>query len=236
MTLRVLLVDDEPLARSRLRRLLGAHEDVEVVGEAGSGAEALSQIAALQPDALLLDIEMPGMDGLALAEDPRAPAVVFTTAHAQYGVEAFEADAADYLLKPVSRERLARALEKLRTHLGAARRADAGESEAWRLVVTEGARKRFLDARSVDLFLADQKYVVCTVDGQELVLRESLDALETRLAPLGFVRAHRGALVRRDAVVAFDASGGGTLSMRDGGEVPVSRRALASVKAALGVT
>lgn len=117
MTLRVLVVDDEALARARLVRMLARVHDIEVVGEAATGAEALDRARALRPDLLLLDVDMPGLDGFGVAEAVDAPLVVFTTAHAQYAALAFEADAVDYLLKPVVQERLERALEKVRQRL-----------------------------------------------------------------------------------------------------------------------
>lgn len=228
--MKVLVVDDEPLARARLVRMLARIDDVEVVGEAGDGAEALRAARELAPDLILLDIDMPELDGLAVAEHADLPPIVFTTAHAKFALDAFEADAVDYLLKPVSKERLARAIEKARGR-APARSVD----EAWRLVVTDGSMRVFADAREVTCFLADQKYVVFRWQGRELLLRESLDALETRLTPLGFLRPNRGALVRRDAVVAFDAAEGGTLVLSDEQRIPVSRRALGAIRDALGL-
>lgn len=220
-----LIVDDEPIARARIRRLL-ARLDVELAGEAGDGEEALALARRQRPDVVLLDIDMPRLDGLAVADAIDAP-VIFTTAHRQHALEAFEADAYDYLLKPIGEGRLRRALEKVR--------ARGHASEPWRLVVTEGAVKRFVDARDVDAFFADEKYVAFEADGEERLVRESLDALATRLVGYGFLRAHRGALVRRDAVEAYDASDGGTLVLRSGARVPVSRRAGPIVRAALGL-
>lgn len=223
---RVLVVDDEPLARARLVRMLGRIEGVEVVGEGADGAEAIERAMELEPDVLMLDIDMPGVDGLAVAEHPGLPPVIFTTGHAAYAVDAFDARAVDYLLKPISQERLERALERI---------APRPASEPWRLVVHDGSLRVFVDAREVGCFLADQKYVSFEWRGRELLLRESLDALEEKLAPSGFLRANRGALVRRDAIVAFDASGGGTLVLTGDARIPVSRRALATIREALGV-
>lgn len=228
--MRILIVDDEPIARSRLVRLLARVDGVEVCGEAANGIEALRLAKELLPDAMLLDVDMPGMDGLAVAEDPDAPPVIFTTAHPQHALEAFEANAYDYLLKPVSLERLERALDKVR-----ARGAPLSSDEPYRLVVSEGSIRRFVDAREVSCFVADQKYVAFRWQGAELLLRESLDALEARLAPYGFLRVNRGAIVRRDAVAAWDASEGGSVVLEDGERVPVSRRAAPAVRAALGL-
>jgi len=226
--MRVLVVDDEPIARARIARMLGRIDGAEAVGEAGDGVEALAQVAALRPDVLVLDIDMPKLDGLAVAEDPSAPAVIFTTAHAQHALDAFELDAFDYLLKPIGRDRLARALDKVRARRGPS-------DEPWRIVVRDGSVKRFVDARAVDAFHSDHKYVSFCFEGETLLCRESLDGLEARLAELGFLRVNRGALVRRDAVAAYDAAAGGAVVLRDGARVPVSRRAAASIRQALGV-
>ncbi|MCB9598595.1 MAG: response regulator transcription factor [Sandaracinaceae bacterium] len=228
--MRILVVDDEPIARARLVRLLGRIEGAEVAGEASTGAEALELVDRLRPDALLLDIDMPGLDGLAVAERPGIPPVIFTTAHQQFALEAFEANAYDYLLKPVAKERLERGLARV-----AARAAVApADPEPWRLVVSDGALKRFVDARAIDAFTSDQKYVAFRVDGEEVLTRESLDALEARLGPLGFVRANRGALVRREAITAYDTAAGEVV-LSGGDRVPVSRRAAPAVRAALGL-
>jgi two-component system LytT family response regulator len=233
--MRALIVDDEELARTRLRRLLAEHPDVDIVGEASHGQEALERIAALSPDIVFLDIEMPGVDGLHVAESTTTSLVVFTTSHTRYGVDAFEANALDYLIKPISRERLGRALTKARTQLAIPKGTSVEPPAPWRLVVTDGPKKRFIDAREVDCFVSDQKYVTFRIAGEQLLLRDSLDSLEERLGPLGFIRAHRGALVRIDAVTAFDTSEGGSLVLRDGTSIPVSRRAVPAVRSALGL-
>src|SRR5450631_3273306 len=126
--MRILVVDDEELARGRLIRLLSAIPDIKVVGQAADGASALVQIEALRPDLVLLDVDMPGLDGLAVAERPEMPPIVFTTAHSKFAVDAFEADAYDFLLKPVSRERLLRAIEKVRARSAAAPPPMAGSA------------------------------------------------------------------------------------------------------------
>ena len=230
--MRILIVDDEPIARARLRRLIAKIEGVEVLGEAANGTEALRLAKDLAPDLMLLDVDMPGMDGLAVAEDESAPPIVFTTAHPQHALEAFDAGAHDYLLKPVSLERLERAIARVRVRAGG---PEPVPDEPWRLVVSDGSLRHFVDAREVSCFVADQKYVVFRIGERELLLRESLDALETRLAPFGFLRANRGALVRRDAVQAWDAADGGSVVLSDGSRVPVSRRAAGGLRAALGL-
>ena len=233
--MRVLIVDDEPLARSRLRRLCARIEGVEVCGEAGDGEAALASIAALAPDVVLLDIDMPGLDGLAVAESrgEAGPAVIFTTAHARYALDAFEADALDYLLKPVVPERLERALAKVRR---ARARPEGSGTDASRLTVQDGSTLRVFDVRQIRRFRATDKYVVFHCEGAEHETRESLASLETRLAPLGFVRVHRAELVRLDSVRALEPEPGGaaTLVLDDGSRVPVSRRSATEVRRMLG--
>ncbi|MDQ3034540.1 MAG: LytTR family DNA-binding domain-containing protein [Myxococcota bacterium] len=234
--MRVLVVDDEPVARQRLIRLLEQIPDVEVIGEASSAKDALATIARLAPDLVLLDIEMPGVDGLSLAALTDLPPIVFVTAHTTHALAAFEVGAHDYLVKPVDQARLAAALDRVRDRIASgAAEEQATAPEPWRLTVIDGSLRRFVDAREVTCFLAQEKYVSFVVGGRELLVRESLDALEQRLAPLGFLRANRGALVRRSAIEAFDASGGGTLVLTGGESIPVSRRALSAIRQTLGV-
>ncbi|WP_437756924.1 LytR/AlgR family response regulator transcription factor [Sorangium sp. So ce1389] len=259
MTVRVLVVDDEALARARLVRMLARVEDTEVVGEAATGAQALERARELHPDLLLLDVDMPGLDGFGVAEAVGAPLVVFTTAHAQYAALAFEADAVDYLLKPVVQERLERALEKVRQRVRArsvmatsarppepspvtaapaagerAAEAAAGVSTAALLTVHDGGKVRFFDPLRVTRFRADDKYTAFLLDGEEHLLRESLSTLEERLAPFGFVRVHRAELVRANAVRALTPDAGGALlHLSDGQTVSVSRRSLPALKQAL---
>ncbi|AUX22487.1 LytR family transcriptional regulator [Sorangium cellulosum] len=256
MRLRALVVDDEALARARLVRMLARVQDTEVVGEAATGADALSLSRALRPDLLLLDVDMPGLDGFGVAEAVDAPLVVFTTAHAQYAALAFEADAVDYLLKPVAQERLERALEKVRQRLlarsitaaatrppepAAAPSARASEaapagSTAALLTVHDGGKVRFFDPLRVTRFRAEDKYTAFSLDGEEHLLRESLSTLEERLAQLGFLRVHRAELVRASAIRALTPEAGGALlHLSDGQTVSVSRRFLPALRQALGM-
>jgi DNA-binding LytR/AlgR family response regulator len=217
---KVLVVDDEALARRRLRRLCAELPGVEVVGEAGDGGEAGALLAQLDPDVVLLDIHMPGVDGLALARQLGArPAVVFTTADASLALAAFDVAAVDYLLKPVARERLARALEKV-----AARPAAPAPP---RVSARDGQVLHVVDARQVTRFYALDKYTAFLAAGRELLCEESLGSLEARLADHGFLRVHRGELIRLGAVVALD---GELVRLVDGQEARVSRRQLGELR------
>jgi DNA-binding LytR/AlgR family response regulator len=242
---RVLVVDDEPLARARLLRMLADIEGVEAVGEAGSGREALDRIAALAPDCVLLDVRMPGLGGLEVAKATGVP-VIFTTAHDAYAVEAFELSAVDYLLKPVRRERLLRALEKVRQG-GAAvpARIDAllqrllaaaGPAPLARIHARRGNAVHLFDPTEIVRFTAAAGYTSFQRGGQEFLLDESLNQLEERLAPLGFLRIHRSELVRLDAVRALRGDHGATeVELSDGQRAPVSRRLVADLRRRLGI-
>ena len=227
MKLRVAIVDDEPLARRRLANLVGRTANAEVVGEAGDAEAAAQLIARVDPDVVLLDIRMPGDTGVAFARRLGArPIVVFTTAYPEHAVEAFDAAAADYLLKPVDPDKLARALDRAATRLGA-----AGVAHEPRVTARSGDVVRVFAAREIARFTAQQKYTVFVVDGIEHLIDEPLGSLEARLAPWGFVRVHRAELVQADRVRAVRPRGlGAELELDDGQTVPVSRRLVAAVR------
>ena len=240
--MRVLIVDDEPPARDRLRQLLEDGSDHEVVGEAGNGREALDVAARVNPDVVLLDIRMPGMDGIETAhhlnrtESP--PAVVFATAYDQYAIDAFDANAIGYVLKPVRRERLERALKQA-ARLTSDVLGDIGKSSG-----VSTARKhlcarlhdelKLIPVDDVRYFVADQKYVsVVHEDGRDLI-EDSLKSLETEFGDR-FVRIHRGAVVALAAVETLkkDDDGRTRVILRDceaEDELVVSRRHVADVK------
>jgi DNA-binding LytR/AlgR family response regulator len=230
---RALVVDDEAVARARLVRMLAQLPGVEVVGEAENGEAALTQIAKLSPDVVLLDVHMPGLDGLGLAERPGLPPIIFTTAHVEFAADAFELDAVDYLVKPVRKERLEKALQKVARRAPAARMPQAG---ADRLTVHGTGEVRFVDVSEVTAFRALDKYTELLVRGEELLVRESLDTLEERFQALGFVRVHRAALLRKDAITALERDGEGLKArISDGRTFPVSRRLAAELRRALGL-
>jgi DNA-binding LytR/AlgR family response regulator len=225
--LRAIVVDDEPHARADLVRLL-VGLGATIVAEAGDGPSALRLIERERPDVVFLDIELPGLDGLAVAARGDLPPVVFVTAYPAHASRAFDLDACDYVVKPATAERLARAIER------ATRRVALEGSGSTRLRVTDARGTRFVDARRVDVFSALEKYVAFTVDGEELLLRASLDELEARLAAEGFVRAHRSHLVRRGAVERTEERAHGlVLVLASGARIAVSKRLRATVLRAL---
>lgn len=244
--IRVMVADDEPPARSRLRRLLEEIGGVEVVAEAADGELAVAACREWQPQVALLDIRMPGTDGLeaarTLAGLPRPPAVIFVTAYDRHALEAFEAAAIDYLLKPVRRERLAQALTRA-TRLNPAQLAaieghgESPEAAAGRthLRVRLGDRVELVPVAEVLYFRAEQKYVVVRHRNGEALLEESLKALETELGA-GFLRVHRNALVARGAIAGMERGPGGRWYLRLRGcddRVEVSRRHLPEVRRTL---
>jgi DNA-binding LytR/AlgR family response regulator len=239
----VLVVDDEPIARRRLIRMLGKIDGVTVAGEAEDGEDALAKIDALAPELLLLDIRMPGLDGLALARRRGLPPVIFTTAHADHAVEAFDAAAVDYLLKPVELARLTEAIERAKQRRNSVDLARVVETlsnlstASPRLVARRGESSWLIDASEIPRLQATDKYVVIVRDGRELILDESLADLEQRLAAHGFCRVHRAELVNLAAVRAVHRTARGlVLELSDGTRVPVSRRRTADVLARLGMS
>jgi two-component system, LytTR family, response regulator len=221
--MRVLIVDDEAPARARLRRLLTPHGDVQIVGEAHDGEDAMRQAAALLPDALFLDVQMPragGLDVAASLPDP-APSVVFVTAFDQYAVQAFDAAAVDYLLKPVEPERLDRALQRLRGRLGAPNFRPAPS----KLLIADRGRTHVVPVAQILWLEAADNYVVVHTERQAPLMRRTLAALLDDLGP-GFVRTHRRAAVALAHVVALTPldKGDATVVVRGGANVPCSRQ------------
>jgi len=218
--LRVLVVDDEPMARARLLRMLGAEHGVQVLGECRTGAEAAAALAALKPDLVFLDIQMPGLDGFGALHHAAAawrPQVVFVTAYAEHAVDAFELGAADYLLKPYSRERLQLSLERVRA---ARQRAPAGDGKQFpeRLPVPAGHRLRMVPVETIDCVIAQLNYVELHVGPERLTLRETMAAMELQLDPRRFVRIHRSRIVRIAAVSEIELleSGGYLVRLASG--------------------
>jgi two-component system LytT family response regulator len=238
LTVRVLIADDEPLARRALTQLLAAHADVEVAGECADGAEVRDALARSDVDVLLLDIRMPELSGLEVAAllASARPLVVFVTAHEEFGVAAFERGAADYLLKPVTEARLAIALDRARGRLvveedaaryralGAAVDGD-GRTYADRLVARVGDRDVIIPLDEVELIAADDVYAAVHARRRRYLVRTPLDELERALAPDRFLRVHRSYIVPVAGVVAVRRTASGiVLELRNGATVPVSRR------------
>ena len=245
MSLRVLIVDDEPLARARLRTLLADCRTpaVQVAGEAANAADAMALLAHQGFDVALLDIHLPGADGMQLAQALRAlaqpPAVVFVTAHSEYAVRAFEIEALDYLTKPVRLERLQAALQKAErvTQMGRAPEADLTSEN---LLISERGRTLRVPLAEVLYLRAELKYITVRTAAASHLLDGSLSQLEERLGER-FVRIHRNALVARAAMRALvrqaDADEGEGWAVQLAGvdeALAVSRRQLAAVRAALG--
>jgi two-component system LytT family response regulator len=251
--LRVLVVDDEPLARARARRALAGMSDVVLCGEAGSAHEARAVLEATRPDLLLLDVQMPGEDGFALLAslDPR-PAVVFVTAFDHYAVRAFEENAVDYLLKPWRPERLAAAIARARVERGkpaelAERLASLLEAvgpgataspHLDRFAVRVGVRQRIVKAADVLWFGAEDKLVFAAVEGDRHWVSFTLDELEHRLDPRRFARVHRSAIANLDHAAVLRPGFAGTwrLQLDDAArtEVPVSRARARALRGRLG--
>jgi two-component system LytT family response regulator len=249
--LRALVADDEPLARARLRRLLGQFPDLELVAECGTGADAVDALHRLAPDIAFLDIQMPDLDGFDVLDSlprGRQPHVVFVTAHSEHAVRAFEARAADYLLKPVSAERLRQAIERVRFARlpaagpvgapgGAGDPGDGAPRYAERIAVPVGARIQLVPVAEIDHVQAQANYVELHVGARELVLRETMNHLEARLDPARFLRVHRSRIVRLDGIVEAEPhpSGRYALRLRSGVRVVTGRSYAAKVRAVLGL-
>ncbi|GAB4278579.1 MAG: LytTR family DNA-binding domain-containing protein [Coriobacteriia bacterium] len=237
MALKALVCDDEAPARSELRYLLEEAGGVEVVGEASSAMEALQLIKAFPYDVVFLDIDMPGLDGVQMAEVlttlDRRPDVVFVTAHGEHAVKAFEVAAVDYLMKPVELERLKQTIERLRPIEGAV------GARVERIPVEKSGKKLLLQADEIFYIMAKDDYTYLHTDKERYLSTMSLAALEKRLEPNGFFRVHRRFLVNLGVVKEVVPMYGGTLllTLSDpaGTQVPVSRRRASAVKQALGL-
>ncbi|NVD73988.1 response regulator [Duganella sp. BJB488] len=237
--MRALLIDDERLARAELRRLLAAHPEVEIVGEAANAADGIQQINALKPDLVFLDVQMPGGSGFdMLAALEEAPEVIFTTAFDQYALQAFEVNALDYLQKPIQAARMAAALQRCALRHGRALAyAAAGvpavaPTAAKKLFIKDGERCWFVGLQDVRLFESDGNYTRVYFDQHKPLMLRSLNQLEERLDPQRFFRASRRHIVNLDYVdqVTPNDAGGLDLLLRDDLEVEVSRRRAAQFK------
>lgn len=235
MTQRVLIVDDEPPARASLRVLLARDRDVELVGECGSGAEAVAAVRAQRPDLLFLDVQMPEVDGFDVLEQLGAdapPAIVFVTAYDQHALRAFDAGALDYLVKPYTDDRFALALARAKDK--AARAAAPALPD--RLVVKNGRQLHVLPLAGIDWIESADYCVDLHVGERTHSLRRSMAAVESELEPAGFCRIHRTAIVNLARVRALVTGDDGELEvvLLDGQRLPTSRRHRATLEARLG--
>ncbi len=244
-TLRVAIVDDEAPARQLLREYLLEEPDVQVVAECTNGFEAVKVVADLQPDLLLLDVQMPKLNGFEVLElVGRDTAVVFTTAHDQYALRAFEVHAIDYLLKPFSQPRLHEALAVARERLKAAAPArrpqlvhDYRRDGAWttRVVIRDGANVHVVPLDTVDYVEAQDDYTAIRVGARTLLKEQPLGELERQLDPKRFVRVHRSFLLNLDRLARIElaAKDSRVAVLKDGRHIPVSRSGYARLKALL---
>jgi two-component system LytT family response regulator len=243
--LKVVVVDDEPIAREGLRALLAADRDVEVVAECGDGASAVETIRRTRPDIVFLDVQMPDVDGFdvlrALAGEP-LPAVVFVTAYDKYALRAFDVHAVDYLLKPFHDERFAEALARAKARRGEdmtgriARLLDERKPKVMRVLVKTSGRVLFLRADEIDWIEAADYYVKLHVAGKVHMLRESMAALEARLDPELFFRVHRSAIVNLERVRELQpySRREHVLVLRDGTRLRLTRSRRERLAALLG--
>ena len=252
---RALIADDEPLARERLRQLLGRHSGWEIVAECRTGVEAVEAIMDRQPDVVFLDVRMPGLDGMEVAEaiapaepSASAPAVVFVTAYDEFAVRAFDLSAADYLLKPVDRERFDRTLARLEARLAgaapgvpspdvAALVAGAGGTprHVHRFLVRSARGYYFVQTADVEWIGAEGNYAALHAGGRVHLVRQTMKALEERLDPARFARVHRSAFVNVERLVRAEPLGHGEyrLHLASGARVDTGRAYSARVQGLL---
>ena len=240
--LRVIVVDDEALARTLLRELLGAHADIEVIAECGNGFEAVKAVTEKKPDLLLLDIQMPKLDGFDVLEliGTEVP-VIFVTAYDQYAIKAFQVHAVDYLLKPFGAERLAEALTRARARIGAREalpakalvsEARAARTPLERILIRDKADVHVIPVAKIDYFESQDDYVSLKVGDKTLLKEQTLSELEQLLDPGRFVRIHRRYLlnVARLAKIEQSMTDSRVAVLQDGTEIPISRSGYAKLR------
>jgi two-component system LytT family response regulator len=242
LPLRVIVVDDEELARALLRELLAAHEDVEIVAECGNGFEAVKAVTEKKPDLLLLDVQMPKLDGFDVLELIGADVpVIFTTAFDQYAIKAFQVHAVDYLLKPFGAERLAEALVRARSRIltretlpakALVSEARTARSPLERILIRDKADVHVIPVAKIDYFEAQDDYVSLKVGDRTLLKEQTLSELEQLLDPNRFVRIHRRYLLNVARLVRIEQSvtDSRVAVLHDGTELPISRSGYAKLR------
>jgi|SRR5581483_2911731 len=243
MSLRTYIVDDEPLARDRIRALLERHADVEICGEANNGSDAVGEIRELRPDLVFLDVRMPGLDGFGvlrqIANDPATPVIIFVTAYDRYAVEAFTACALDFLLKPFNRARFEQALSRAKAALRSrdmqaefrARLVELladvrnGSQFSSRIVVKADGKHVFVPVSELRWVQAEGDYARLHVRKGSYLIRERMNTVESRLDPSRFLRIHRSTIVNLDHILEAHPGVGGDYIVRldDGTDLSVSR-------------
>ena len=239
--IRALVVDDEPLARERIRDILETDSEIEIIGECASGEEAIEAIERQTPDLVFLDVEMPGKDGFAVLEElgpDRIPAIIFVTAYDQYAVRAFEVYALDYLLKPFDQERFEKALLRAKAHiqneksenlteriLSALEEIKSKPVHLERLVIKMNGHVFFVKTDDIDWLEAEGNYVRLHAGKESYLLRDTISALEGQLDPKRFVRVHRSAIVNVDRIQELQAwfHGEYRIILREGVQLTLSR-------------
>jgi two-component system LytT family response regulator len=252
MRIRLLIVDDEPLAREKIRTMLAGDTEIEIIGECANGAEAVAAVQSLRPDLMLLDVQMPQVDGFAVLEalgSGSLPPVIFVTAYDRYAIRAFEVHALDYLLKPFDRERLTAAIEHAKAQIRGARdghldqrilsllkQIEAGSKYLERLVVKSGGRVFFLLTADIDWIGAEGNYVNVHTSRKSHLMRESISGLEAQLDPKEFIRIHRSTIVnlRRIKELQPWSHGEYHVILQDGTELTLSRNYRDNLQNVLG--
>ena len=237
--LRTLIVDDEPLAVERMQVICAKISALNVVGTASDGEAALRLVEALSPDLVLLDMTMPGLDGLSvarkLAKHEQRPAIIFVTAHDHFAVEAFDTEAVDYVLKPVAQDRLARAIDRAVARRGETRSEEASEwlQELW---VPHRSELIRIETSQVSRIDAERDYVRLYVADRTYLLLQTIAGLEKRLDPAEFIRIHRSTILRKDGIrgLRHDGLGVWSVELEDGEALRIGRTYLPKVKAMAG--
>ena len=247
MKIKALIVDDEAPARSEMRYLSDKQGDIEIIGEATTALEALKLLEMVQYDLVFLDIDMPGMSGLEMVEKikdmPHQPAIIFTTAYGQFAVKAFELDVSDYLVKPVSEERLKQAIARVKNNLNKhkAPAAAAGNKKLMfeRIPVTKQSKTLLLLPAEIFFIESHGEFTVINSEKGKFVSSFRLKEFESRLSPRSFFRSHRSFVVNLDHVEEMISLYGGLYMLRlkdaNHSEIPVSRRQTRELKVLLGI-